>query len=91
MRTSRFEINKVAQTTLFTEPAEFPMKRLMISGFTVVAVLAAATTMLRSHARWTDRPVATADAMSSQASASVKLPTEEFEDMSMVYSAAAKP
>jgi hypothetical protein len=66
------------------------MKRLLISGFAAVALLTAATTMLRSHSPSTDRPVATADIVSSQAPASVKLPIEEFEDMSMVYSTVTK-
>jgi hypothetical protein len=66
------------------------MKRLMISGFAAVALLAAATSMLRSHSPSTSRPVATADVVSSQAPASVKLPAEEFEDMSLVYSTVTK-
>ncbi len=66
------------------------MKRLMISGFAAVALLAAATTMLWSHSPSTARPVATAAIVSSQAPASVKLPIEEFEDMSMVYSTGTK-
>jgi hypothetical protein len=67
------------------------MKRLMICGFAVVALLAAATTMLRSHSPLIDRPVAPAAMMSSQAVVGVnKLPIEEFEDMSLVYSTATK-
>ena len=56
------------------------MKRLMISGLAAVALLAAATTMLRSHSPSSDRPVGAAD----------KLPTENFEDMSLVFSTATK-
>jgi hypothetical protein len=66
------------------------MKRLLISGFAAVALFAAATTMLRSQSPSTGRPVATADIVSSQAPASVKLPIQEFEDMSLVYSTVAK-
>ncbi len=54
------------------------MKRLMISGLAAVALLAAATTMLRSHSPSTDRPVGAADT------------TENFEDMSLVFSTVAK-
>ena len=70
------------------------MKLLMISGFAAVALLAAATTMLRSHSPSTDRPAGTADVTSLQqspiAAGSNKLPIENFEDMSLVYSTAAK-
>jgi hypothetical protein len=62
------------------------MKLLMISGFAVVALLAAATTMLRSHSPSTDHPVAAANMMSPQtATGANKLPIEEFEDMSLIY------
>jgi hypothetical protein len=67
------------------------MKRLMISGFAAIALLAAATTMLWSHSASTGRPVAAADMMSSQVGAGVsRLPIQEFEDMSLVYSTAPK-
>jgi len=70
------------------------MKRLMISGLAAVALLAAATTMLRSHSSSTDRPVGTAGMASLQqsriATGSNKLPTENFEDMSLVFSTVAK-
>jgi hypothetical protein len=67
------------------------MKRLMISGFAAVALLAIATTMPWSHSPLTNRPAATVDKMSSQAETGVnKLPIEEFEDMSLVYSTATK-
>jgi hypothetical protein len=70
------------------------MKRLLISGFVVVALLAAATTILRSHSPATDLPFATSDMSSlqkSQTAAGVnKLPVEEFEDMSVVFSTAPK-
>jgi hypothetical protein len=66
------------------------MKRLLISGFAAVALLTAATTVLRSHSPSTGRPIATADIVSSPAPASVKLPIEEFEDLSLVYSTVTK-
>jgi hypothetical protein len=67
------------------------MKRALISGLAAIAVLAAATTMLRSHSASTDRPVTVANGMSSQAPGAVsKLPIEEFEDLSLVYSTAPK-
>ena len=66
------------------------MKRLMISTFATIALLAAATTMLLSHsaAIATSRPFVTADLMSLQdlQKAVNKLPIQEFEDMSLVYS-----
>ena len=67
------------------------MKLLMISGFAAVALLAAATTMLRSHSPSTNHSVATGDTKSPQAVAGAnKLPIEEFEDMSLVYSTVPK-
>jgi hypothetical protein len=63
----------------------------MISGFAAVALLAAATTMLRSHSPLANHPIATADTMSPKAVAGAnKLPIEEFEDMSLVYSTVPK-
>jgi hypothetical protein len=67
------------------------MKRLMISAFAAVALLAAATTMLRSHSPTSDRPAGTAGMVSLQelpsSAADVnKLPIEDFEDQSLVYS-----
>jgi hypothetical protein len=71
------------------------MKRLMISGLAAVALLAAATTMLRSHSSSTDRPAGAADMASLQqsriAAGANKLPIENFEDMSLVFSTVAKP
>lgn len=62
------------------------MKLLIISGFAAVALLAVATTMLRSHSPSTDHPVATADMTSLQAVAGAnQLPNEEFEDMALVF------
>jgi len=66
------------------------MKRLMISAFAAIALFAAATTMLRSHTPATDRAVGFSDAMSLQQLHSApgvnKLPIEEFEDQSLVFS-----
>jgi hypothetical protein len=66
------------------------MKRLMISAFAAVALLAAATTMLPSRSPATNSASVTAGMMSLQelhAAAGVnKLPSEEFEDQSLVYS-----
>ena len=64
------------------------MNRLMISGLVAVALLAAAITMLPSHALLGYR-AATGMASSQQpqtATAANKLPVEEFEDMSLVFS-----
>ncbi len=70
------------------------MKRLMISAFAAVAVLAAATTTLPSRSPATNRASVTAGMMSLQelhAAAGVnKLPIEELEDQSLVYSATTR-
>ena len=68
------------------------MSRLMISGFVAVVLLAAAITMLPSHSLLGYRSAGTTGmASSQQASAAVnKLPIEEFEDMSLVFSAPPK-
>ena len=68
------------------------MKRLMISVFAAIALFAAATTMLRSHTPPAGRAGDIADAMSLQqlhtAPGVGKLPIEEFEDQSLVFSRA---
>jgi hypothetical protein len=68
------------------------MKHLMISAFAAIALFAAATTMLRSHTPATDRTVGSPDAMSLQQLHSApgvnKLPIEEYEDQSLVFSRA---
>lgn len=70
------------------------MRRLMISSFGAVALLAAATSMLWSHSPSINRPVGPAGMPSLQelhAAAGVdKLPIEEFEDQSLVYSTVTK-
>ena len=63
------------------------MKRLFISGFVVVALLAAVST-LRSHSPQDDRSATTGLASAEKSSAAVdvnKLPVEEFEDMALVF------
>jgi hypothetical protein len=68
------------------------MKRLMISAFTAVVLIAATTAMLWSHS--TKLSAGTAAMPSLQelhtAAGVNKLPIEEFEDMSLVYSTATK-
>jgi hypothetical protein len=66
------------------------MKRLMIAGFAGLGLLAAATTILWSHAPSTARSFASDNHPSQVAVDTKKLPIEEFEDMSLVYSATAK-
>ena len=65
---------------------------MIISAFAAVALLAAATTMLPSRSPATSRASVTAGMMSLQelhaATGVNKLPIEEFEDMSLVYSTA---
>jgi hypothetical protein len=65
------------------------MRRLMISAFAAVALLAAATTMVRLHSSTAARPAVTTGMMSlqelhSQADVN-KLPSQDFEDQSLVY------
>jgi hypothetical protein len=68
------------------------MKRLMIGAFAAVALVAAATAMLRSPS--TKLSAGTAAMPSLQelhtAAGVNKLPNQEFEDMSLVYSTAPK-
>ena len=70
------------------------MKRLMISTFAAIALLAAATTMLQSYSAATSRPSVTAGMMSLpdlQKTVDInKLPIEEFDDQSFVYSTSTK-
>ena len=80
----------VVQATLHFEPTGFSMKRLLISGFVAVALLAIATTM-RSYSISQERStVTTGVALSKKSPASAgvtSLPIEEYEDMSLVFSA----
>ncbi len=68
------------------------MKHLMIPAFAAVALCAVATAMLRSHS--TELPARTAAMPSLQelhtAAGVNKLPNEDFEDMSLVYSSKTK-
>ena len=87
--------NAVVQATLHIEPTGFSMKHLLISGFVAVALLAVATTF-RSHsiisAERSTVTTGVALAKKSPAAAGVtKLPIEEFQDMSFVFSTPTKP
>ena len=70
------------------------MNRLMISGFVAAALLAAAITMLPSNSLLGQRAAGTTGLASSQqrqaSTVANKLPIEEFEDMSFVFSAPPK-
>jgi class 3 adenylate cyclase len=67
------------------------MKRLMISALAAAALIAAATTVLRSHSPSTDRAAGMMSLQELHTAAGVtKLPIEDFEDMSLVYSTATK-
>jgi hypothetical protein len=70
------------------------MKRLIISAFSAVALLAAATTILWSRSPSVDRPVGPTGMTSLQelhvTAVVSKLQIEDFEDMSLVYSTATK-
>jgi hypothetical protein len=80
------------KATKHFERTEFSMKRLLISGFVAVALIAAGTT-LRSHSINSSERSAVTTGMvkKSSAPASVnKLPIEEFEDMSFVFSTPPK-
>jgi hypothetical protein len=65
------------------------MRHLIISAFAAVALLAAATTMVRLHTPTTGRSAVITGMMSSQELLSPadvnKLPIEDFEDQSLVY------
>jgi hypothetical protein len=69
------------------------MKHRTITGFVAVALLAAATTAatMRSHSPLTVRTAGMMSLQEPQTAAGVnKLPIEDFEDMSLVYSTATK-
>jgi hypothetical protein len=68
------------------------MKRLLIAGFVATALLAVTTT-LRSHYILADHWAATAGMAASkrpQPALASRLPTEEFEDMTFVFSTPTK-
>ncbi len=65
------------------------MKRLVILAFAAVALLATATTMLWSRSPSVDGLVGSTGMTLQELYAAVdvnKLPTDDFEDMSLVYS-----
>jgi hypothetical protein len=70
------------------------MKRLLISGFVVVALLAV-TTAMRSNSILNEHSAVTTGMASLKKSPATtgtsKLPVEEYEDMSLVYSTPTKP
>ena len=69
------------------------MKRLLNSALVVVALLIAATAVLRSNSSATSFSVGPAGLASVQNLAAAGLnaqPAEEFEDLSLVYAAAPK-
>jgi|tagenome__1003787_1003787.scaffolds.fasta_scaffold20821094_4 hypothetical protein len=70
------------------------MKRLIISATAAIIVLAGATTILWSHTPSMRRSVGVAANTSLQgpraAAEAGKLPIDEYEDMSLVYSTAPK-
>lgn len=63
------------------------MKRLMISAAAAIVLLAAATSMLRSHSPSAGRPVGMTSLHELQKTADVnKLPIEDTDDQSLVFS-----
>ncbi len=66
------------------------MKGMMISGFTAIALLAVVTAMLWSHSSPAGRGAGSMGVVSLQGVQNAtdvnKLPTEEFDDQTMVYS-----
>ena len=86
--------NAVVQATLHIEPTQISMKRLLITGFVAVALLAVATTM-RSHSIISAErsTVTTGAGMSKKSPAAAgvtRLTIEDYEDMSLVFSTPAK-
>jgi hypothetical protein len=67
------------------------MKRLMISAFAAVALIAAAAAVLRSHLPSAVSAAGMTSVQEPHTAAGVnKLPIENFADMSLVYSTATK-
>jgi hypothetical protein len=70
------------------------MMRLMIYAFVIVALVASTASLLRSHSPSTEQSVGsvgTASLNEIQTAAYVKkVPVEDFEDMSLVYSSVPK-
>lgn len=68
------------------------MTRLIFTTFATVALIAAASTALRSHSSLTVHAAGMPSLQELQSAAGVdKLPVELFEDMSLVYSTTTKP
>jgi hypothetical protein len=67
------------------------MTRLIVSTFAAVSLIAAATTVLRSHPPLAIRAAGMTSLQELHSAVDVnKLPIEDFEDMSLVYSTATK-
>jgi hypothetical protein len=67
------------------------MKRLMISATAAIALLAAATGMLRSHSSSAGRPAGMMSLQELHKTTDVnKLPIEDVDDQSLVYSKARR-
>jgi hypothetical protein len=67
------------------------MTRLIIPAFAAVSLIAAATTVLRSHSLLAVRAAGMTSLQERHSAAgAIKLPIEDFEDMSLVYSTATK-
>ena len=65
------------------------MKRLMTSAIAAIALFAAATSMLRSHSPSAGRPSGMMSLQEMQTTTNVnKLPIEDVDDQSLVYSKA---
>lgn len=78
----------MVQTFLYRNRTGHPMKRLMICAFAAVALFAAATAMLLSpSAELSAGTAAMPSLLKLHSAVDVnKLPIEDFEDMSLVYS-----
>ena len=67
------------------------MKRLMFSAIAAIALFAAATNMLRSHSPSAGRPAGMMSLLELHTTTDVnKLPIEDIDDQSLVYSKARK-
>lgn len=86
---SYFALIRALQTFLCFNRTEICMKRLMISALVTIALFAVATGMRRSHSLSSDSLFGTAAMPTLQelqsAASAKKLPTEDFQDGSLVY------
>jgi hypothetical protein len=84
----------MVKPTLHFGPKEVSMKRLLNWGFVVVALALLAVTTLRSHSPSDDRLALTTGSALAKKSTAVagasKLPIDEYEDMSLVFSKPTK-